>query len=192
VYGPPEHLLQEAIMPIASSDILYKLSVTTGAAGNSTAQGTPANSLGKYISTTAIVDNTLDNLFDDVTGDENAASNVDYMCFFVHNNHATITWLNPIVWITVPGTNTTVAIGLDPAGVTAKGSSSAQAATIANDLAAPAGVTFTAPSSKGAGLAIGNIPAGSVQAIWVRRTAANSAALNNDGCTIRVEGDTTA
>ena len=57
-------------MPIASTDILYKLSVTAGAAGNATAQATPANSFGKYISTTQIVNNTLDNLFDDVTGDD--------------------------------------------------------------------------------------------------------------------------
>lgn len=179
-------------MPIASSDILYKLSTTAGAAGDSTAQGTPSNSFGKYMSTTQIVDNTLDNLFDDVTGDENAASNVDYMCFFVENNHATITWLNPIAWISAEGAGTTHAIGLDPAGVVAKGSASAQAATIANDLAAPAGVTFSHPTTKPGGLAIGNMAPGTCQAIWVRRTAANGAALNSDGVTVRVEGDTTA
>lgn len=85
-------------MAIVSGDILYKFSVKTGSAGNSTA-GTAAGSLGKYISTTQITDNTLNNLFDDITGDENAASTVDYRCFFVHNSHASLTWQNVVVWL---------------------------------------------------------------------------------------------
>lgn len=180
-------------MAIASTDLLFKLSTTAGSAGNSTAQGSPNSSLGKYISTTQITDATLNNLFDDISGDENAANTVDYRCFFVHNAHASLTWLAPFVWIysEVAG-GASVAIGLDPAGVTAIGSSSAQAATIATETTAPAGVSFSSPTTKGAGLSLANIPAGSCAAIWVRRTAANSSALNNDGCTIRVEGDTTA
>jgi hypothetical protein len=63
---------------------------------------------------------------------------------------------------------------------------------VANESTAPASQTFTAPTTKGTGLAIGNIPAGSVAAIWVRRTAANTVAVNNDGVTIRCEGDTAA
>lgn len=180
-------------MPIASTDILFKLSTSAGAAGNANAQATPSNSLGKYISTTQIVDATLNNLFSDVTGDNNAASIVDYRCFFVHNNHGTITWLSPVVWQSADvagGAN--VAIGLDPAGVTAIGSSSAQAALIASATTAPAGVTFTNPTTKAGGLQIANIPPGSCAAIWVQRTATNSAALNNDGCTFTVQGDTTA
>jgi hypothetical protein len=42
----------------------------------------------------------------------------------------------------------------------------------------------------GAGVALGNIPAGQCKAFWIRRTAANSAALSNDGVTIAVAGDT--
>lgn len=178
-------------MAIVAADILFKLSVVA-AAGNTTV-GTPAGALGDQISTTQITDATVGNLFDNVTGDENAASTVDYRCFFVHNAHATLTWETVKVWISseVAG-GASVAIGLDPAGVTAVGLASAQAATIANELAAPAGVTFTAPTTKGTGLTIGNVAAGSVAAIWVRRTAANNAALDNDGATIRCEGDTAA
>jgi hypothetical protein len=180
-------------VPISSSDLLYKLSVTTGSAGNSTAQGNPNNSLGKYLSTTQITDNTLNNLFDDISGDENAASTVDYRCMFVHNNHGTLTLQSPVAWISseVSG-GASVAIGLDPAGVTNIGSSSAQAATIANETTAPAGVTFSAPTTKSAGLSIGNIGPGQCAAIWVRRTAANTAAANSDGAVIRTEGDSAA
>lgn len=178
-------------MAITATDILFKLSVTA-AAGDTTAS-TPATSLGDQISTTQITDATLHNLFDVVTGDENAASDVEYRCYFVHNNHATLTWENVVAWISgeVAG-GAVAAIGLDPAGVTPKGQASAQAASIGAEGSAPAGVTFSAPTTKGTGLAIGNIPAGSVAAIWVRRSAANTAAVDSDGVTIRVEGDTAA
>ena len=85
-------------MPIASTDILYKFSVLTGAAGNS-GVGTMIGSLGKYLSTTQITTATMNNLFDDVTGDENLASNPEYKCFFVHNAHATLSLQNAVVWI---------------------------------------------------------------------------------------------
>lgn len=179
-------------MPIAPSDLLFRLSIKTGSAGNTTASA-PATALGKYISTTAITDASLNNLFDTISGPENAASDVEYRCFFVLNNHATLTWQAPTVWIsgeTAGGAS--AAIGLDPAGVTPKGQAGAQAASIATEQDAPAGVTFSAPVSKGTGLVLPDIPAGSCAAIWVRRTAANTAALALDGVVISIEGDTAA
>lgn len=178
-------------MAIAASDILYKFSVSA-AAGNTTA-GTAAGSLGDQISTTQITDATLHNLFDVITGDENAASDVEYRCFFVHNNHATLTWENVVVWLSAEvGGGASAAISVDATGVTALGSGSAQAKSVADESTAPTSQTFSSPTTKGTGLSIGNIPAGSVAAIWVRRTAANTAAVNNDGVTIRCEGDTAA
>ncbi len=180
-------------MPITSSDLKFKLSVKTGSAGNSTSQGNVNNSLGKYISTTEITDNTLHNLFDKITGDENAASTVDYRCIFVHNSHGSLTLEAAVIWISnqVSG-GASIAIGLDPAGNKAIGDSSAQAAEVADELSAPAGVTFSAPTSKATGLSIGDLPAGQCRAVWVRRTAANSAAVDNDGATLSYAGDTGA
>jgi hypothetical protein len=178
-------------MAITATDILFKFSVVA-AAGNTTA-GTAATSLGDQISTTQLTDATLSNLFDQISGDENAASTVDYRCMFVHNNHGSLTWESVKVWIpseTAGGAST--AIGLDPVGVSTLGSGSAQAATIANELTAPAGVTFSAPTTKSAGLAVGNVAAGSVFPIWVRRTAANTTAVDVDGVIVRAEGDTAA
>jgi len=178
---------------IVSTDILYKLSILTGSAGNSAAQGDPNASLGKYISTTQLADATLNALFDDVTGDENAASTVDYRCVFIHNSHATLTLIGPKLWVSsevAGGTN--VAIGLDTTAASAVGASSAQALQIANETTAPAGVSFSTPTSKGAGLSVGDIGPGQVKAFWVRRTATNSAALSNDGATFSIEGDTLA
>jgi len=179
-------------MAIVAGDILFKFSVKTGSAGDSVG-GNAAGSLGKYISTTAITDATLNNLFDDVSGDDNAASDVEYRAIFVHNNHASLTWESPTVWLsaeTAGGAD--IAIALDDLGVTVKGSAGAQADEVADEDTAPSGESFSSPTTKGGGLVIANIPAASVAAIWVRRTATNSAALDNDDVTISVEGDTPA
>jgi len=185
-------------MAVLTTDILYKFSVAA-AAGNTTA-GTPAGSIGDQISTTQLTDASLNNLFDDVTGDENAASAVvDYRCIFVHNAHASLSWQTVVAWVSADVANgVDIAIGVDPAAASAIGQASAQAAAPANETTAPAGVTFTNYASgsavdiKSRGLSVGTIAAGSCRALWIRRTSANRAALNNDGSTLRFEGDTAA
>lgn len=179
-------------MPIVGSDIVFRLSTTAGAAGDSTA-GTAGGSLGKYVSTTVWAAGT-NTLFDNITGDENAASTVDYRCFFVLNNHATITLENAVVYVSAETAGgASVAIATDNIGPVAKGSAGAQAAQIASETTAPTGVSaFSTPTTKGAGLALGNLTPGQVKAVWVRRTAANSAPINADGFTATVAGDTAA
>lgn len=179
-------------MAITATDIVFRYSVVTGSAGDSTA-GTATGSLGKYVSTTAWTTGT-NSLFDNVSGDENAASTVDYRCVFVLNNHATLTLQTAVVYFTETAAGASVAIALDNIAISAKGSASAQAAQIANETTAPTGVgTFsTAAITKAAGLSIGNLTPGQVKAIWIRRTAANSAALDADGFTLNVAGDTAA
>lgn len=176
-------------MPITSTDLLLKYSVTTGTAGNQGA-GTAAGSLGKYISTTQPTDNTLNNLFDNISGDENAAGAIDYRCLFIHNAHASLTWQSPVVWLlseVAGGAN--ISIGVDPTAASAIGSASAQAVQIANETTAPAGVAFSSPVTQGTALALGDIPPGQCKAIWIRRTATNSPALSNDGVTLRFQGN---
>jgi hypothetical protein len=179
-------------MPIIATDLLWKLSTKSGSAGNSLTS-TAAASLGKYISTTAWAGGVKNDLFDDVSGAENAASTVDYRCVFIHNAHASITWQSGVVWLTseVPG-GVTYAIGIDPAAASAIGSAGAQAAEIANETTAPAGVSFSAPTTSGTGLSIGNLAPGQCRAIWIRRTAANTSAVNNDGVTLQITGETGA
>jgi hypothetical protein len=148
-----------------------------------------------FMTLTQITDNTLNNLFDDITGDENAASDVEYRCVFVHNAHASLTLQNAVIWLQseVAG-GASIAIAIDDIAASAIGSSSAQADEVANEDTAPGtGVgSFSSPTSKGTGLSLGSIPAGQCRAFWVRRTAANTSAVNNDGVTLRVEGDTAA
>lgn len=175
---------------IVPSDILFKYSTTAGSAGNS-GTGSPSSSLGKYISTSTIPDATLNALFDDVSGAENAASTVDYRCVFVHNSNGANTLENAVVYLSseVPG-GATCAVGADTTAASVIGSAGAQALQVASETTAPAGVTFSAPITSGTGVALGNIPVGQCKAFWVRRTAANTSALSNDGVTISVTGDT--
>lgn len=180
-------------MAIVSADIKMRLSTTAGAAGNTLAQADPNASLGKYISTTDLVDNTLNNLYDNISGDENAASTVDYRCLFIYNSHGSLTLQTPKVWLSAEVSGgASVAIGLDTNAASAVGAAPAQALTIVNETTAPAGVSFSSPTDKASGLSLGDLDAGECRAIWVRRTAANSAALNSDGATIMIQGDTAA
>lgn len=180
-------------MPIANSDIKVRYSIKTGSAGNTLSQGDVNESLGKYIATNDVTDATLHALFAAVTGDENAGSEARYRCIFVYNSHSTLTWQGAKCWISAEvadGADT--AIGVDTNAAAAVGSGSAQAIEVADEETAPGGVSFTSPTTKSNGISIGDIAAGECRAIWVRRTATNSGAANNDGVTLTFEGDTGA
>lgn len=175
---------------IVAGDILYKYSVAA-AAGNTT--GSSANaSLGDQISTTAWAGSVLNDLFDDISGAENAASTVDYRCIFIHNNNGANTFENPKVYLSAETAGgASIAIAIDDIAASAIGSGSPQAAAIGAETTAPTGVgAFSSPTTSGTGLALGNLTTGQCRAIWVRRTAANTAALSADGVTIAVTGDT--
>jgi hypothetical protein len=178
-------------MAIVASDIITRFSVTSGAAGDATA-GTAAGSMGKYVSTTAWADGAI--LFDDVSGAENAASEAEYRCIFVLNNHATLTLQNAVVYLSaeVAG-GASVALAVDNIAASAKGSASAQAAQIANEDTAPTGVgAFSSPTTAATGLALGNLAPGQVRGVWIRRTTANTVAVDADGFTLGIAGDTAA
>lgn len=175
---------------ITAGEILLKYSVAA-AAGNTTASAA-ATSLGDQISTTAWAGGAANDLFDDISGAENAASTIDYRCIFVHNSNASNALQNAVVYLSaeVAG-GAGIAIAIDNIAASAIASGSAQAAVIANETTTPTGVgAFSSPTTAATGLSLGSIPSGQCRAFWVRRTAANSAALSNDGVTIAVSGDT--
>lgn len=178
-------------MAIAASDIVTRFTTTAGAAGDSTA-GTAAGSLGKYASSTAWVDTAL--LFDDVTGAENAANESEYRAIAILNNHATLTMQNTVIYISaeVAG-GASVALAVDNIAASAKASASAQGAQIANEDTAPTGVgAFSSPTTAATGLSVGNLTPGQVRIIWIRRTTANTVAVDADGFTLGIACDTAA
>jgi hypothetical protein len=179
-------------MAIVAGDILIKYSIKTGAAGNSTASS-GASALGKYISTTQVVAGQ-NGLYDDISGAENAANTVDYRCVFFHNAHATLALQNAVAYVSAETAGgASVAIAVDNVAASAIGGSSAQADLIANETTAPTGVgAFSTPTTAGTGLALGTINAGYCKAVWVKRTAANTVAVDADGFTLACSGDTAA
>jgi len=180
-------------MPIVSTDLKIRLSVPSASAGGASAQADPNASLGKWCSTTEVVDATLNNLWDDVSGDENAAEESEYRCIFVHNAHATLTGLNGVVWISAEEAGgADCGVGLDTTSASAYTAEVEQALVVANEDTAPTGVSFSAPTSKATGLSVGDLTAGYVKGVWVKRTTTNSTALNDDGVTIKYECETEA
>lgn len=176
---------------IVAGDILIKYSIKTGSAGNSTASAA-STSLGKYISTTQWTGSVLNDLFDDISGAENAASTVDYRCIFVHNSNASNSYENVVVYLSAEVSGGAgIAIAIDNVAASAIGSASAQADQITNETTAPSAAgAFSSPTTSGTGLSVGTLAAGQCRAVWVRRTAANSAALSADGVTLAWTGDT--
>lgn len=162
-------------MPIVSGEIQYRLS---GGAANSN----PATSLGGAKSTTVWPAQFLD----DVSSSESSAGDVEYRCFYVHNNNGTLTLSNALIWIQTNTTGNRIAIGVGTSAV------NGTEQTVADEQTAPAGVTFSQPTTQGTALALGNIPAGQHRAVWIRRTIGAATPASNDSYTLRVGGDTPA
>ena len=165
-------------MPIVSGDIEYRLS---GGAANSD----PNASLGGAKSSTL----AGANLYDNVDSAEAAAGDVEYRCYYVHNDHATLTMLSAKAWIqaNTPSGDSVLAIGLGTSAV------NGTEQTVAGEGNAPSGVTFVAAPDEANAIALGDIPAGQHKAVWTRRTiTAAAAAYSADTATLRAKCDTLA
>lgn len=169
-------------MPILAANLKWYLS---GGAANAN----PNASLGGARSNT-VVGAGLDNLFDDVTGDEAAAGDTEYRCVYFRNEDANANGLiGPLAWIDLQTTavGDDISIGIDPIG-----KNGVATGPVADENTAPAGVVFTTPLTKSTGLALPGAPyaLNDFIAIWIRRIVAAGAASDpNDQASIRVEGD---
>jgi hypothetical protein len=179
---------------IQASDIVYLLSAPTAVEGFSV-QGVPGNSWGHFCSTTPWSTTPLDNLFDDITGPENAAGQVDYACVFIWNNTMSgNSVLDAVAWLPTgslaPGGGCDIAIAADTtAASVAVGTSSPQALSISGPTVQPSGLTdWASPSSTNAGgVSVGTIPPGYVKAVWIQRTAVDSSPVNNQTFGLQVD-----
>ena len=157
----------------------------TGGAGNSN----PNLSLGGVISSTEVTDNTANNLWDDVSGDEALAGDVEYRCICVKNTNSSLTLTSSKFWIL---SNTTggdsIKVGLDLAGLNATPD------TVGDENTAPSpAVTFVTAVDKANGLNTGNVPNGQYYGIWIERTVGSSTGVfDNSTYQLKWEGDTTA
>jgi hypothetical protein len=179
-------------MAVTDAQLLLKLSTGSAAGSGNAAGSTPAASLGGQISTTVLTNNSLHNLFDAVTGDENAALENEYRLLFIHNSNATDTaGPNGKLWLftDTPAGAADIAIALDGTGVTALAAATAQSEAVANENTAPTGESFTSPLTKVAGITLPNLLAGQVLPVWIRRTTANGGARSSVTVALRAEWD---
>lgn len=156
-------------MPITTPDFVIRLS---GGAANASGNA----SLGGAKSANA-VSTAINGLFDAVSAGEAVAGDVEYRCIYMHNANGTEAMTAARVWVSAntPLAGTTLDIGVGTSAV------NGTEQTIADESTAPSGVTFSAPSTAGAGLALGDIPASQHRAIWLRRTTtAGSGSSAND------------
>ena len=170
-------------MPIVASDIKVRLS---GGSSNSD----PNASLGGVKSSTEVTDNTLNNLYDQVSGSESASGDTEYRCVYIHNSHASLSMQNVRIYISTNSTSP------DDTWEVALGSAAINATeqTITDETTAPTGVTFSNTAiSYATGLAPPDIPFGQHKAIWYKRiVTAGAAAFNNDSITVNIDCDTAA
>lgn len=76
-------------MPITETDIKFYQSDSTSSADN---EGAEFDGLGGHKSTTEVVNDTVANVFDNITADESESGDKEYRCIFVVNKHATLTF----------------------------------------------------------------------------------------------------
>ena len=114
-------------------------------------------------STAVVVTRNAGGLLDTVSAANSISGHVDYRCFYILNVSATA--INSVrVWISSIPSGSDIAVGLDPAGT------SGNATTIANETTAPAGVTFSTPTTAASGLFVATVAASGKFAVWIRRT----------------------
>lgn len=158
-------------MPIATSEIEFRLSVTTATFGDSL-PGVAGASLGKYVSRTKVTSAVIGALFPSATAAEFGANNVDYQCLFVVNRHPSFALSNAVAWLTFqkPGGHT-VDIAVDSTPVSSINSATAQAGTVTSKNVAPTLVSaFSLAPTKETAISLGVIGPGQVKAIWFRRS----------------------
>lgn len=156
-------------MPVVANDFVLRLS---GGSANADANASLGGAKSSVSASTAV-----DGLFDTVSPAEATAGDVEYRCVYLHNANASSTMLATVAWISAntPSPSTDLAIGLGTSAV------NGTEQTVANENTAPAGVTFGAAASQGAGLAVGSLAPGEHRALWLRRTvSAGAAATAND------------
>lgn len=170
-------------MAIVASDL--KMYLTGGAA-----QSDPLLSLGGAVSSVELVNNTLNNLWADITGDQAAAGRTRYRCVAVKNTHASLTLTSSKVWIDTQtgASGDAITIGLDLAGVNATPDD------IVNETTAPSpAVTFVTAVDKANGLNTGSVANGQYYGIWIKDIVdVGAGASTNDTYILKWEGDTAA
>lgn len=150
------------------------LRLSTGSAG--TTNSNPNQSLGGKMATNpeAVIttsNTSLNNLFDDISKAENYAGTTDYRCVYIHNDTAVVGEIFAEGELLISNTPyAAVQIGV--------GTKMTDAPTIVDELTAPSGVSFSAPTAASPLPLMGGtnvLNPGEWIPVWIKRTANNIA-----------------
>ena len=174
-------------MTVSASSLKLYLS---GGAANSD----PDASLGGAKSSVAVSSSSLNNIFDDVTGTEAGAGDVEYRCIYFVQEDADASGLaDPVVWVSAAPNVSGVATGEAIAYAVDLAGKNAEADTVADESTAPSPtVTWVTGTTKGTGLALPSGPytEDDYIAIWLRRTTPSSQAVSaGTEFTLSIEGE---
>jgi len=128
--------------------------------------------------------NISNETFDDIDKIESFSGDDEYRCFYVTNTHATESFLAAKLYISSQASGAdSLEVALDTAGL------NVAAATVADESTAPAGATFSAPTTGATGLDLGVLAPGDFRAFWQKRTvpAATTVETLNDISEIAIE-----
>jgi len=195
-------------MSIQPSDIKKYL---TGATSDGGSQSDPDSSLGNYRSSTEIVNNNDNNLFDDVSGAESQAGNIEYRCICFKNTHSSLELQNAKVYLSDVdvGSGNSIAFAVETPATGSETDGNAQ--SIANESTAPQ-VNTTNHNGSGSGVSDwstatsyndgvpvsqgshdANLGVGEIVFVWIRRTIqAGASAKSGATFKVKIEGDTAA
>ncbi len=196
-------------MAIVASDLKKYL---TGATSDGGAQADPDAALGDYRSSTEITDNSDNNLFDDVSGQEASDGDTEYRCICIKNEHATLELQNAKVYLSESdiGAGNTISFAVEVPATANLTDGDAQ--SVANESTVPSSINTTNHNGTGSGISdwstatsyatgvavsLGahdaNLGVNEIIFVWIRRVIGSSApAASGVNFTIRIEGDTAA
>lgn len=164
-----------------AATLVYRL---TGGSANSD----PDSSLGGVMSSEALAETALNNLFDDVEPSESSAGDTEYRALDVYNSgDATAESVAIYMSTATSSSDSVLHIGHD--ATNNPHTTAWDGETIANESTAPASPTITfAERTSGSKLSLPNIPSGQAARVWFKRIISASAGNTaNDLGTLAVD-----
>lgn len=176
-------VLVESAAPsvVQASDLSYKYAQGSGGASNAD----PTKSLSGAPSSTVVTSGAANDIWADVTGAEEATGKDYYCLLYVFNDNDAVTWKTVKLWIdTAPPSGIVLEVGNDAAAAGSTATSSA-----ADRFTAPSPVvTFSSPTTKAAGVTLGDIGPNQNKAFWLHMHANAGVAAGAKAVSIRCEG----
>lgn len=147
------------------------------------ANADPDLSLGGAMSSVAVVE-TLNGLFDDVSGAESEAGDVEYRCIYWKNESGGSLENCHVYVPSQPSGDDSFKVGKDLAG------KNATADTVADEDTAPdPAVSFATAADYASGIDLGTMAANDYYGVWVERTVPSAATAGTSTWTIRARGE---